>query len=93
MAIRKRMTWAAFLAAASSFAANTPYAGAKACQACHPAQSVRQALSAHAAALFRAPDHPLAGSFPIDGKLTRKPNYNFEFVRAGGEFRFTLRHP
>ncbi len=87
MAIRKRMIGAAFLAAASSFAANTPYAGAKACGACHPGQSARQALSAHAAALFRALDHPLAGSFPIDGKLTRKPNYNFEFVRAGGEFR------
>jgi hypothetical protein len=85
MAVGKRMTWAACLMAASSFAATTPYAGAKACAACHPAQSARQALSAHAAALFRTPDHPLA--FPIEAKLTRKPNYNFEFFRAGGQFR------
>src|SRR6266700_6848041 len=87
MAIGKRITCAACLMAASGFAATTPYAGAKACGACHPAQSTLQALSAHAAALFRALDHPLAASFPIDGGLTRKPNYRFEFFRADGELR------
>jgi len=81
------VTWVACLLAASSFAATSPYAGAKACAACHPAQSARQALSAHAAALFRTPEHPLAGSFPTEGKLTRKPNYNFRFLRSGGELR------
>jgi hypothetical protein len=87
MAIGRRMRWAACFVAVSGFAATTPYIGAKACGTCHPAQSASQALSAHAAALFRAPEHPLAGSFPIDGKLTRKPNYNFEFFRVGGEIR------
>src|SRR5579859_1182642 len=81
------ITSVACFMAASSFAATTPYAGAKACAGCHPAESGRQALSAHAAALFRASEHPLKGSFPVDGKLTRKPNYKFEFFRAGGELR------
>lgn len=87
MAIGRRMRWAACLMAASGFAADAPYVGAKACGTCHKAQSASQALSAHAAALFRAPEHPLAGSFPLDGKLTRKPNYKFEFFRAAGELR------
>jgi len=87
MAIGRRMTWVACLLATSSVAATAPYAGAKACGGCHPAEATRQALSAHAAALFRASDHPLAGSFPTDGKLTRRPDYRFEFFRAGGELR------
>ena len=81
------MTWVGCCMAASGLAATTPFAGSKACRACHPAEWNRQALSAHAAALFRAGDHPLAGSFPVDRKLTRKPNYRFEFFRSGGELR------
>src|SRR6202521_330209 len=87
MAPGRRMRWAVCLMAACGFAATTPYAGAKACAGCHPAQSARQALSSHAAALFRASGHPLASSFPVDGKLTRNPNYKFQIFRAGGELR------
>src|SRR5579864_8970872 len=63
------------------------YTGAKACDACHRSQFARQTASAHAAALFRTPDHPLAGSFPAGAKMKREPNYSFEFFRSGGELR------
>jgi hypothetical protein len=63
------------------------YAGATACGGCHPAEFVRQSSSAHAGALYRASDHPLAASLPGGLKLTRKPRYRFEFIRAGGELQ------
>jgi hypothetical protein len=85
MSIGWRVTWVACLHAASAFAAATD------CRACHPAESARQALSAHASALYRTAAHPLAGSFPVDGKLNRKPDYRFEFFRSGGELRTRIR--
>jgi hypothetical protein len=87
MSTRKQVTWTTCLAISSAFAATNPYAGASACRTCHPAQSARQALSAHAGALARAPEHPLAGSFPIEGRFNRPPGYRFEFSRSGGELR------
>ena len=71
----------ACLVARGVFAATAP------CSACHPGQAARQTLSAHASALFRASEHPLASSFPMDGTLTRKPDYHFGFSRSGGELR------
>jgi hypothetical protein len=68
-------------------AAATGYAGAKICGGCHPAEFASQSSSAHANALFRAPDHPLAAAFAAGAKLTRKPRYRFEFFRPGGELR------
>ena len=73
---------------ASSIAAQAavpPYIGAQVCGSCHPAQFSRQSSSAHAAALFRTRDHPLAGSFPIGGTPARRAGYNFEFFRSAGE--------
>src|SRR5262249_52109909 len=59
----------------------------KTCGACHPQQFASQSLSAHAAALFRAVDHPLAGSFPTGRILSRKPDYQFDFFRSDGAMR------
>jgi hypothetical protein len=59
------------------------YAGARACAACHPAQAGRQNSSPHAGALFRAADHPLAGSF-AGGTLLRPPAWRFEFLKTNG---------
>src|SRR5437016_1434886 len=85
MAIGKRVIgWAACLAVAA------PHAWAGVCVSCHPAQSARQAMSAHAAALFRAQDHPLADAFPAGAKLDRSPKYHFQLLRSGGEFRTRL---
>jgi hypothetical protein len=79
-----RLIWAACVAAGSGFGAIPPFAGAKACAGC---QAARQSLSAHAAALFRTADHPLASAFPVEGKLTRQPRYKFGFLRSGGDLR------
>src|ERR1700730_5152016 len=75
------------LAGFSALAAINPYAGASACGGCHPAQSARQGLSAHATALSRAPEHPLASSFPMDGQFNRPPDYRFAFSRTASELR------
>jgi hypothetical protein len=71
-------------------AAQPQFAGAKACAACHPAQFRRQSASAHAAALSRALDHPLAAAFSSGG-LERKPAYRFEFYLSAGELRTRIR--
>jgi len=81
------LLWTASLVAVCGFAATSPYAGAKACASCHPDYATRQTLSAHASGLFRAADHPLASSFPMGQKLTRKPKYDFRFLQAVGELR------
>jgi hypothetical protein len=62
------------------------FIGSAACRACHAKQSMKQASSAHAEALFKAPSHPLADSFPIGKTLNRKPGYQFAFLRPGAEF-------
>jgi hypothetical protein len=71
-------------------AADSGFAGAAACSACHTKQSAKQASSAHAAALFKASDHPLADSFPIGKTLNRNSGYQFEFLRSGGQFRVRI---
>jgi len=82
---RRQGLWlACLIAAAGSLRGETPYAGSKSCAACHPAQFQRQSASAHAAALFRTRDHPLADAFLKAGKLERKPGYRFEFFLSDG---------
>jgi len=63
------------------------YVGAKVCGSCHPSQFSRQTQSAHASALSRSVDHPLASTFPTGLGLRRSPNYRFEFLHSAGEFR------
>src|SRR5579872_5023623 len=63
------------------------YVGAKVCGNCHPSQFARQTRSAHANALSRAVDHPLANTFPTGSDLRRSPNYYFEFSHSAGELR------
>ncbi len=63
------------------------YVGAKVCGRCHPVQLTLQTQSAHAHALSRAVDHPLASAFPTDSELRRDPNYHFEFLRSPGALR------
>ena len=58
------------------------YAGASVCGGCHQDEVARQSLSAHAHALSRTHDHPLASAFPVDAELNRA-SYRFEFFRAG----------
>ncbi len=82
---RQRVLVLAALSVTTLGAAAAPYTGAKACGACHPAQSSRQASSAHASALFRTRDHPLAKSFPVGEKPVRRAAYEFDFFRASGE--------
>lgn len=66
-------------------AGGAPYTGAKICGTCHPAQFSRQSSSAHAAALFRTRDHPLAPSFPLGGTPVHRTGYKFEFFRSAGQ--------
>src|SRR5438045_8757636 len=61
--------------------------GAKVCGTCHPSQFSRQTQSAHAHALSRAVDHPLANTFPTALAMRRGPNYRFDFSRSAGELR------
>jgi|HubBroStandDraft_6_1064221.scaffolds.fasta_scaffold244662_2 hypothetical protein len=91
---QRALVWTACAVAVSSFAGRLPaqaegaqYVGAKVCGSCHPAQFARQTRSAHAGALSRAVDHPLAGTFPTGLDLRRSPNYRFEVFRTAGEFR------
>jgi hypothetical protein len=89
---RRQGLWlACMITAAGSLRAETPYAGSKSCAACHPAQFQRQSASAHAAALFRTQDHPLANAFLKAGTLERKPNYRFDFF-IQGELRSRIRN-
>ncbi len=83
---------ACLITAAASLRAESPYAGSKSCAACHPAQFERQSASAHAAALFRTQDHPLASAFLKAGTLDRKPGYRLEFFLAQGELRTRIRN-
>jgi hypothetical protein len=66
------------------------FAGSATCSVCHPKESAKQASSAHAAALFRASNHPLADSFPLGQKLHRNPGYQFEFLRPGAQVRVRI---
>jgi len=66
------------------------FVGAKTCGSCHPTEFARQSPGAHAHALSRAADHPLAASFPLGVRLTRPPAYRFEFSRDGGSFRVRI---
>src|ERR1019366_5471080 len=86
--------WTLGLLAVSTLAAAAVpdgYAGAAACGACHPAQATRQAMSAHASALFPAPDHPLAGAFGRGGRLSRAPAFQFEFFTVDGALHTRMR--
>jgi hypothetical protein len=95
----KNMPWgrrlassvACFALAAIGAHAETEYAGAKSCAACHPAEFRRQSSSEHATALFRTPEHPLAGAFSDAGTLTRKPNYRFQFFLSGSTLQTRIR--
>lgn len=79
------------LARAGVAAPETTFAGSKACAGCHPAEYRRQSSSAHAAALFSAAEHPLAGSFTKSGGLTRPPAYRFGFFLSGAGLRARIR--
>jgi Cytochrome c554 and c-prime len=94
---RAPLQWAAFLTIASLLLphlaaepAASGFAGTSACSVCHSKESSQQASSAHATALFRASNHPLADSFPLGKKLSRTPGYQFDFLRSGSEFRVRI---
>jgi Cytochrome c554 and c-prime len=63
------------------------YVGAIACGKCHPRQLMLQSASAHAHALSRAAQHPLAAFFVPKNELVRPPRYHFQFMHSGGQIR------
>jgi hypothetical protein len=63
------------------------YLGSQACKACHAVQYERQSASEHARALFRAAEHPLAGSFSTKGEVLRWPDFRFQFFLREGQLR------
>ena len=63
------------------------YVGAKVCGSCHSEQYEKQSRSAHARALHRAPDHPLAASFVSGSEKSRAPDFQFQLSRTAGELR------
>src|SRR5215831_1706319 len=73
--------WAAVLGAQSE------YVGARACAACHPAQSGAQSKSGHAGALERAAEHRMAPAVVAQTSLTREGRFRFQFRQADGEIR------
>ena len=87
---KREVLWIVCWLAAGASTAQTRFAGSRACAGCHADQFRRQSASAHAAALARANEHPLAGDFS-SGTLERKPGYRFEFFRAAGELRARIR--
>ncbi len=68
------------------------YVGSVACQACHPGQFAAQSATAHAGALFRATDHPLATTLPLGQTLLRKPGYQLTVSKRETGFATTLRN-
>ena len=64
--------------------ASGEYAGTPVCEGCHERQAKTQRLSAHAAALFRTRDHPLARSFSGGKELLRAPAWRFTFLDVEG---------
>lgn len=71
-------------------AQNASYVGAETCGKCHAAQFSGQSASAHAHALARAAQHPLAGSFVPGQELLRPPRFHFQFRRTGTELRVAV---
>ena len=63
------------------------YVGAAACGKCHPRQLMQQSASAHAHAISRAAQHPLAAFFVPGGELVRPPRFHFQFMRSGNQIR------
>lgn len=63
------------------------FIGADACRGCHPKESSQQAESAHARSLYTAAKHPLSASFRTADPVSRPPNFQFEFIRAGDDLR------
>jgi hypothetical protein len=86
--LKSAIQWALLAAvlAADAQAAPPAYAGSRACRTCHRAQYVLQSATGHARALSPAATHPLAASFFPRSTLTRKPNFEFQFTRSGGEY-------
>src|SRR5579863_924656 len=91
---QRALIWTACAVMISNFAGRRmaaaeadPYVGAKVCGTCHPSEFARQTQSAHANALSRAVNHPLANTFPTALELYRSPNYRFGFSRSAEEFR------
>ncbi len=80
-----------WIASVLSPAAPPQFVGSKACSACHPGIASRQSKSAHAQALFRAPEHPLFAIFPESKTLARKPGYRFQVSRQEGGLRVQIR--
>jgi Doubled CXXCH motif (Paired_CXXCH_1) len=75
---------ALFLGAAP---AQQTYVGAAACGKCHTAQFAAQSAGAHAGALRRAVEHPLAASFAPAAPLQRNPGFRFQFELTPKEYR------
>lgn len=78
------------VAAASGQSAPVSFAGANRCLPCHPSQFREQGASAHARALYRIEQHPLARSFPVSRQLARGRDYQFEFLCAPPAFRVRI---
>jgi hypothetical protein len=70
--------------------AQPAYVGARSCSSCHSAYFAKQGASAHAAALSRALDHPLAAALPANQQASRPPAYRFEFARSNKELLFRI---
>jgi Cytochrome c554 and c-prime len=84
--------WKSLICLSMSFggvlpAQQKPYLGAGACGKCHPAQLALQSDSAHAHALSRPAQHPLAARFAPEEELLRPPRYHFQVRWNGPELR------
>ncbi|MBI1354283.1 MAG: hypothetical protein GC160_08050 [Acidobacteria bacterium] len=75
---------------AASAAGADGYVGSQACQGCHAEIWQRQAGSAHAASLWAAGEHPLAGAVAKLGNVERAPGFVARFYRAQGGLRVRM---
>jgi hypothetical protein len=55
------------------------FVGRQVCAGCHAAQAKAQAGSAHAEALSKPADHPLADRFPTPEALVRQPGFRYRY--------------
>jgi hypothetical protein len=67
------------------FGADPAFVGRQTCAACHPAQAKAQAQSAHAGALSKPANHPLAQKFPTSEPLAREPGFRYRYAERDGK--------
>lgn len=65
------------------------FVGAERCAACHPQTAAQHRLTAHAQALRRASEHPLARDFAAAPPARRDPDFRFSFSGDSQAVRVT----